>query len=88
MSNYKHDEELSAEHKHAIFRITDGVYKNVCFKYGAVSFGEGKDECNCNFQFTIVSEGHEQYQFEDTFVKLMSEILQAVMEEIFVDEAN
>jgi hypothetical protein len=80
--NYNYDEELSKEHQHACFTITDGPYKDVSFSFGALRIVEPNsnvDECAMNFEFHLLDKEHmllrDDLQFQYTVGGILEQIL-------------
>jgi hypothetical protein len=85
--NYKYDKELSELHQHAVFRITEGVYQNVCFKFGVIKFDEdvpdGVDEAKCNFEFHVLKDEHTHYESDLDFQMITADILKQTLIAIY-----
>ena len=75
---YKSEDELLE----GAFKVTDGDYKDLVYRYGLVQFKENEGQMIMNFQFEILENPHE-VKTEDNgdLIDYMGDVLCEIMEE-------
>ena len=70
--------EPTINKKMGAVRILNGVFKNLTYQYGLLSFSEGEDDCSVNFTYQVLDNPQhhpENQELKDIMGGILVELL-------------